>query len=265
MTSKDILKSSFLEILFENRNKEYGAYTLRKYYDVRLATALAIALGTVFLLSLVIPSVNKNNSSFLQPEDVVMITQIDLPKPPSDPPPMPPSLPPQRSIATQQFTNNIQLVTEDILTDVPAINELVAPRIESLTQAGDINFVNPPVETNVGSIAGSVTEEPAAFDPIEVQPQFPGGKEAWMAFLRRHLETPQELEAGDKKTVLVKFIVGEDGNVAYFQVVQSGGSVYDNEVIRVLKKMPKWKPAIQNGHYIQTSFTQPVTFQRIEE
>ncbi len=264
MTGKDILRSSFLEILFENRNKEYGAYALRKYYDVRLATALAIALGSVFLLSLVIPSVNKNNSSFLQPEDVVRITQIDIPKPPNDPPPMPPSLPPQRSIAMQQFTN-IQLVTEDILTDVPAINELVAPRIESLTQAGDINFVNPPVETNVGSIAGSVTEEPAAFDPIEVQPQFPGGKEAWMAFLRRHLETPQELEAGDKKTVLVKFIVGEDGNVAYFQVVQSGGSVYDNEVIRVLKKMPKWKPAIQNGHYIQTSFTQPVTFQSIEE
>ncbi len=48
MTSKDILKSSFLEILFENRNKEYGAYALRKYYDVRLATALTIALGSVF-------------------------------------------------------------------------------------------------------------------------------------------------------------------------------------------------------------------------
>ncbi len=139
---------------------------------------------------------------------------------------MPPSLPPQRSIATQQFTNNIQLVTEDILTDVPAINELVAPRIESVTQVGEINFVNPPVETSVESITGSVTEQPAPFDPIEVQPQFPGGKEAWMAFLRRHLETPQELEAGDKKTVLVKFIVGEDGRVAYFQVVQSGGSAF---------------------------------------
>ena len=67
------------------------------------------------------------------------------------------------------------------------------------------------------------------------------------------------------KLCMVKFIVGEDGKVTAFEVVQSGGAAFDNEVIRVLKKMPQWKPAIQNGQTVKAMFTQPVTFQSVEE
>jgi len=59
--------------------------------------------------------------------------------------------------------------------------------------------------------------------------------------------------------------VGEDGVVTAFQIIQSAGSVYDNEVLRVLKKMPKWKPAIQNNLPVARSFTQPVTFMGVTE
>jgi len=64
---------------------------------------------------------------------------------------------------------------------------------------------------------------------------------------------------------LIKFIVDADGSVTGFTVVRSGGYAFDNEVIRVLRKMPKWKPAIQNGHAVTVSFTQPVTFVGLEE
>jgi protein TonB len=73
------------------------------------------------------------------------------------------------------------------------------------------------------------------------------------------------LEAGQKRSVLVRFAVGEDGTVTQFEILQSGGNAFDNEVLRVLKKMPKWKPAIQNGRAVSVMFTQPVTFMAFEE
>jgi protein TonB len=76
---------------------------------------------------------------------------------------------------------------------------------------------------------------------------------------------PDELQAGERRTVQVKFWVGEDGSVSRLEVVQSGGAAFDNEVIRVLRKMPKWQPAVQNGHPVAVTFTQPVTFQSVEE
>ena len=59
--------------------------------------------------------------------------------------------------------------------------------------------------------------------------------------------------------------MAEDGRISNIEFVQSAGSAYDNEVVRVLKKMPRWKPAQQNGQNVTTTFTQPVIFQAVEE
>ena len=103
----------------------------------------------------------------------------------------------------------------------------------------------------------------------EMQPvcraEFPGGQSAWMAFLSKHLRTPDELNAGEKRTVLVRFTVSAEGSISNFEIIRSGGDAFDNEVVRVLKKMPKWKPAFQNGHNVSVIFTQPVTFMAFEE
>lgn len=97
------------------------------------------------------------------------------------------------------------------------------------------------------------------------QPQFPGGNQAWLAFLNTHLRPPQDLESGEKRVVNIRFFVDVDGTIANFQVARSGGNVFDNEVIRVLKKMPKWIPAMQGGQPMAVAFTQPVTFVGQEE
>jgi protein TonB len=76
---------------------------------------------------------------------------------------------------------------------------------------------------------------------------------------------PADLQPGERRTVQVRFQVSAEGEITKFEILQSGGSIFDREVIRVLKKMPKWKPAIQNGRPIAISFVQPVTFQAIEE
>jgi protein TonB len=119
-----------------------------------------------------------------------------------------------------------------------------------------------------GNSAGTEPQAPtppAKEETIQREPEFPGGMQAWVTFLNRNLRVPEELEAGEKKTVLIRFLVDIDGSVNGFEVVQSGGRAYDQEVIRVLKKMPKWKPAIQNNLPVVRNFTQPVTFMGVDE
>ena len=95
-------------------------------------------------------------------------------------------------------------------------------------------------------------------------PEFPGGIKAWLGFLNKHLQVPEELGAGEKVTVLIGFEVAVDGTVTSFRVLKSGGGNYDEEVIRVLKKMPRWSPAMQSSQPVATTFTQPVTFVGVE-
>jgi len=96
-------------------------------------------------------------------------------------------------------------------------------------------------------------------------PEFPGGQEALLKFLSRHLDTPGELESGEKKMVRARFKVDVDGSVSLVEIVQTGGSLFDKEVIRVCKKMPGWKPAIQNGEAVPTSYVLPVTFIGVDQ
>jgi protein TonB len=95
--------------------------------------------------------------------------------------------------------------------------------------------------------------------------QFPGGKDAFAKFLTRYLITPGDLEAGEKKLVLVRFMVDVDGSISKMEIIQSDGEEYSKEVMRVLGKMPKWIPAMQNGAKVTTWFSQPVSFIGVEQ
>lgn len=95
-------------------------------------------------------------------------------------------------------------------------------------------------------------------------PGFPGGHEVWMKFLKRNLRMPIELDKEDKKTVIVQFLVRADGSADDFKIVQSQGPSYDNEVMRVLKRMPKWKPALENDRSTEAVVTQSIVFSRTD-
>jgi protein TonB len=97
------------------------------------------------------------------------------------------------------------------------------------------------------------------------QPQFPGGEAAWIAFLKRYLQAPEDLEPGQRVEVVVQFWVDVDGSVSRTSVMKSGGSSFDKEVLRVIKKMPKWEPALQHGNPVAVPYSQPVTFMGVEQ
>jgi periplasmic protein TonB len=265
MQAWEILKADVLDILFDNRNKQYGAYTLRRHYPSRLKMALGLTLSSSLFMGLLFRNEGISTIYTEQEKPVVRVIEIA----PFAPLPKPPEAPPLPRKAQSSYSDQMKLVAnpdekrmmktiEDISMSTIGANNVEGP--------ADASLPNMPAQVQSNETVTSPAK-PAmpAFEVMEQQPEFPGGTQAWANYLNRNLQTPADMEPGEKKTVLIKFIVDADGSVTGFTVVRSGGYAFDNEVIRVLRKMPKWKPAIQNGHAVTVSFTQPVTFVGLEE
>ena len=269
MTSQQILQSDLLDILFEGRNKLYGAYSLRRNYPKELIKAIGITLLLVLLL-LLFGGSSRSKEATKPTGKSYELSSFVIPEPPK---PEPPKAKIQQPAAAAQpaktnvFLENIKTMDET-RNAVATQDNLTTSIVGNTNVAGPVSAGPLPPQLPVAT-SGTGTAEPAVKreDPPlpSRQPQFPGGTQAWLNFLGRHLRPPADMEAGEKRSSLIRFSVDEEGTITNFQVVQSGGAEFDNEVIRVLKKMPKWLPAIQNGKTVAVSFTQPVTFVAQEE
>lgn len=271
MTDKEILQASLLDILFDNRNKDYGAYVLRRDYRQRLLIALVSALGIASLF-LSLNFYHKKDSvspgSIVNKDSVIIhsyIIPVDKPKEPERQKELSKSV---QKTAQVKFTSNIIIKDDNKLkeTDVPDVTELSEKNISNknnigIPSNGIENINNEGKDEN----NGTVTNENGKFIPVEREPEFPGGQEALIRFLKNNLNTPEDLSEGEKKTVKAIFIVGTDGMISGVDIVQSGGNIFDKEVIRVCKKMPRWKPALQNGSGVAVSYVLPVTFIGVEQ
>jgi TonB family C-terminal domain len=263
MTSTDILKANLLDIVFENRNKQYGAYILRKYYSSRLTIALLTPLSVTFLAFFIFRNSGTIKAFRGKLNDGVIIETVHIPKDP--PKPIPPPRQKLPHVAQTQLGNLTIKKDPEVHMKMPDLSVFENSVVSNHTEVGIVPLTSSSPTTLTTETSKPSTNEEKPFEPVERAPEFPGGMKAWVNFLSKNLETPSQLEAGEKKTVMIRFKVYTDGSITDFEIVQSAGSVYDNEVIRVLKKMPKWKPAIQNGHIVATSFTQPVTFVGVEQ
>ena len=263
MTSTDILKANLLDIVFENRNKQYGAYVLRKYYPTRLTIALLSTLTISFLAFFIFRNSGTIAAIRAKIYDSVILNTYKIPQDP--PKPTPPPRPRAPHVAQTQLGNLTIKKDPEVHIKMPDLNAFETSVVSNHTETGIVPLTSTSPNTLTSEATKPSTTEEKPFEPVERAPEFPGGMKAWINFLSNHLETPSQLEGGEKKTVLIRFRVATDGSVTNFEVIQSAGTLYDNEVIRVLKIMPKWKPAIQNGHIVATSFTQPVTFVGVEQ
>lgn len=272
MTNSEILKADILDILFEKRNKDYGAYALRRGYNQRLLIATTVALSLIILLVVINTFSNKYSAPVpvIQQHIVelkeVVIAQEKLKQPEK------PKLPqkPVQKIATQKFTSVVQIKPDkDVKDKVPDLAKLDDSKISGETTAGkkdDGIPKEPEKKMNTGGGDGdNTTETQSVFNPEEKDPEFPGGPDALRKFLASNLQTPGDLEQGERKIVKIRFKVDKDGSVNTFEIITSGGNDYDHEVVRVCKKMPHWVPAIQNGINVPVSYVLPVTFMGVEQ
>jgi protein TonB len=270
MEISQIPQADLLDILFEGRNKSYGAYDLRKFYNQRLAKAILITLSLCLLLIfgyILAGKLDSRPMTGLVAGPTVILDQA----PPVEktvvppPPPLHTALPPQ--VATLNDAS-VRIVTDNQVNpdERPhTADELNNARLGTTDRTGTPDDNSGPVGPPDGSGTGLLPTPPqndntddSTLITVQIQSSYQGGPQAWRRFLERNFRTPREaLEKGINGTVIVQFIVDKKGNVSDVQAI-SGPEELKEEAVRVIKKSGAWNPAIQNGRQVNSYKKQPI-------
>ena len=251
-------------LVFENKNKAYGAYEIRRTYNRSVAVALGITTISFILLVSIPAILDWINNQKIDNVAKVDITAVDLTPPPpidkTEPPPPPP--PPPPVMETVKFTPPI-VKDEEVVDEPPPVQTEETPQISTETHAGDDKGEIIIPEASTG-IVQPVKEE--IFTIVEQMPSFPGGDAAMMKWIKDKIESigyPQmEKEAGISGTCYVTFVIDKEGNVTDTKLLRgvSGGPGYDKVALQVVKAMPKWGAGKQNGRAVSVQYNLPIKF-----
>lgn len=252
------------DLLFRGKNKGYGAYFLRKEYPKHLKKSLMYFLLGVCLLSLsyIVWDRLKDKIKFSEDKAIRKVTELAAPPPLEDksnpPPPPPPPPPPVKS--TIQFVppKVVEVAPEEEMKTNEEINKdkaaIASQTVEGTTNAADLEFEDP----------GNGTEAPKNQEPfnfVEQMPEFPGGEDALMAYLSRNIKYPAYAQENEiEGTVMINFVVEPDGSVSGAKVTKGLKGGCEDEALRVIRGMPKWRAGKQAGQAVRVYYDVPVTF-----
>jgi periplasmic protein TonB len=270
MKTELILKSDILDIVFENRNKAYGAYNLRKFYDNRLMKSLAIMIAVVTVLSAF---------TFIPKKKIALDNNMFEVKTGYLPPAKEKTKETEKQKETAKAKEKPVNTKKDVANIVIIKDPKLADTIQTIKEKdkiGSVNITKPDngnpgvIEPLTGDGGDGKGKNPEPVKPAidintpvyeaEIMPSYPGGVDALRKFLQRNLTNPKDMEEGEEVSVKVKFVVGYNGKLQSFVTVQDGGEEFNKEVVRVLKKMPEWVPGKSNGQNISVYYTIPVKF-----
>ena len=256
------------DFVFANRNKEYGAYDLRKAYPKAATRALIIG-AVLFILASIAPRAIAFLTPAAKEEAMVEVDLMKLAPPPIDPnePPPPVELP---------KVNTVQFLPPEVKPDEEVPEETPPPTVEELkeavaaekTQEGDPNaeevIVAPEESTGPTKVEAAVEvekKEEEIFTVVEQQPEFPGGMSALGQFLGKNIRYPAAAQrANVSGRVFVSFVVNTDGSIQDVQTLKGLGFGTDEEAVRVVKSMPKWRSGKQSGRPVRVKFNLPINF-----
>jgi periplasmic protein TonB len=273
MENNKILSAAFIDILFDGRNKEYGAYQLRKSYNKRVATALVVTGSFILLLflgSALANALDKKNNSLLPVEQIVELTEVDQPKkiePPVVQPPKQLTEPPK--VKMEQFTPPEIKPDNEVKPDEqpPLVDDLANAVISTIKQDGidaDNTIIAPPVEGsgNVVAPKADLQDYDITFTKVEDPATFPGGMDGWRRHLERNLHYPEAaIDNETQGVVKVQMVVDKFGKITEVVALNDPGNGLAEEAVRVIKQGPNWVPAEQNGVKVAYRFVQAITFQ----
>jgi protein TonB len=272
MEVNKILSADVLDIIFEGRNKDYGAYQLRKTYNKRLVTsllivgALCLLLFTGYVVSGLLEDKTEAKNVVVQDVQLEEIKQEEKKEEPPPPPPPKPPDPPKVEMA--KFTPPKIVKDEEVKEEEkpPEVEKLEETKIGTMNQEGqkDEGIVAPPVEDAGKGVVEAPKKDDEDWDKtftkVEIESEYPGGAAAWQRYLNRNLRYPQEaIDNEVQGAVVVQFIVDKEGNVSDVEAI-SGPQELRPEAVRVIKKSGKWTPAVQNGRQVKSYKKQPIVF-----
>ena len=243
----------FDEIIFENRNKTYGAYDLRKRY--KSATSLSILGGIAFSAILMTALSFKTEKGTALPGPISFIIELSKPV---DQTVVPPALLKPPSELIKSIQNLPPEVVNDSLEATPLIpiTDVITATVKNGNVKDSVIYTDP--------VAPEIPAENKVFVIVEENPEYPGGKPALYKFINENLVYPSEAQKNNiQGRVVLKFVVNPDGSVDRIEVLGSIDPLLDNEAIRVVKTMPKFKPGKQGGVPVPVWYILPISF-RIE-
>ncbi len=266
------MEKTLNDIVFEGRNKSYGAYQLRKGYNSTMQRSVLLGV-TFFLLIMLLPNLYARLVPEPEKDDIgfeVKLTTVDIKPDVTPPPPVPveqPKAEPQPS--TKKF------LSYDVLQDNMVVEEATPPTVEDLQHAlpgqetvegnSDILDIAPPTAeapAGKGKVVEAETPKEETFIVVEQSPAYAGGNAAMAEFLRKNLKYPtQASRANIQGRVFVSFIVGSDGRIEDVHTLKGIGFGCDEEAERVIKLMPNWKAGRQAGNPVRVRFNLPIVFQ----
>ena len=262
----DIFTNQWLDIVFEGRNKAYGAYELRKTNNK--TTVKALVLGAiVFALAVSAPLI----VSLLpdSADDTVAldtkITAIKLPpKKEEIKKDLPPPPPPPPKVDQVKFVKPVVAKADEVTEEPPKIVEIKDKKLGAETIKGDpdAELTVEPVGTGTAAVVEEVDNQIYNTAGIEVKPEFPGGMDKFYSYVGKNYQTPEE--EGLKGKVYVTFVVEKDGSLTDIKVIRDIGYGTGKEAIRVLNKCPRWNPGEQNGKKVRVLYSLPITIQSAE-
>ncbi len=271
MEANKILGADILDIIFEGKNKSYGAYQLRKDYNKTLTKALIIT-GSVLLLVFLASMLGKyiNDNTDKKTFDVVDTQMAEIKKdepPPPPPPPPPPTPPPPPEVNQVKFTPP-KIVKDEEVKPEEKIEEIKEDQVistKTVESENKVQIVQAPVEDKGTVVAEAPKEddEGKVFNKVEIEAEFPGGTGAWTKYLKNNLDANTPVDNGASEgtyQVIVRFIVSKDGSISDVVAETKHGFGMEAEAIKIIKKGPRWTPAQQNGRMVNAYRRQPITF-----
>lgn len=279
MAQIDLTRNGWCDLIFEGRNKEYGAYKLRTQTGKRNLKAIitiAILAALAIILFYIKAGYDAYQAAHAKNENVTELSALNQPKKKE--------AKVERKVEVEEKKEVIKEVKSSIKFTAPVIKKdaEVKPEDEMKTQdqimktntaigaldvkgnsdQGEILKVTQRVETEpVKAEAPKPEVENKVFDVVEQMPSYPGGQGALMQFLQSNIKYPVVAqENGVQGRVTISFVVERDGSITDVAVARSVDPSLDREAMRVVKSMPKWIPGKQNGQAVRVKYNVPVSF-----
>lgn len=262
--------SDWCDLVFEGKNKSYGAYALRQSSTKRHISAFVIIVlfvGSVAVLPSFLNMVKAANQDLGGINTPVTLSELEIEKKVEEPDVIRQELapPPVETRAAIQFTPPVivetvdesrEMRTQEELNSNPNIQISIVDNLDGSTSRDAV------APEELREHRAVVQEEPQKpFITVEQMPRFPGGDTELMKFLANNLKYPAVAAENDiQGRVVIRFVVGKDGSVSDITVLRPLDPSCDREAVRVIKSMPKWIAGMQNGRNVPVYYTLPVLF-----
>jgi len=274
MQNVSIYEKKWIDLVFEGRNKSYGAYQLRNENEKTTLTALFVGFLLIFSLfggSMLLSSFGEKPTEILTIDKTVILTKIYNPAINKPVTKMPATT--QKKTVTKQDITKKDLVNPTVVKSNTPVDDVNTNKQTSAVSTPE-NGTESGVSTagtgtgntvSTGNETGTVIESKEPFNPglLDKLPEFPGGIAKFYTYVGNNFEKPEIDEAKTIK-ILVAFVIEKDGSMTDIRVLRNPGYGLDKEAIRVLKSLKtKWTPGIVNGKPVRTAYNLPISVQML--